>query len=214
MAMTEHHQRKQTQPNERNCGHGYAVHVRWEQLFADLEAQWAENEAADEQAEDASRARAEYGRVSLIDRVRGSLGRPLAVACLGTGELTGRLVDVGVDWLLLTDEQDREVLVSTAALTSVGGLGAATAAAPDGAVARRLDLRRALRGLARDRATVTCLLVDGRARTGTLDRVGADFVELAEHPVDQPRRRGAVTAVRALPLAAVAAVRTALPGWR
>jgi hypothetical protein len=41
--------------------------------------------------------------------------------------------------------------------------------------------------------------------------VGADFVELAEHPVDQPRRRAAVTAVRAVPLRAVVAVRTVLP---
>ena len=187
--------------------------MRWEQLFADLEAQWVETEAAEGQAEDASRARAEHGQVLLSDRLRGSLGRPVAVSCRGAGELPGRLVDVGVDWLLLADEQDREVLVCTAALTSVGGLGAVTApAVPDVVVARRLDLRRALRGLARDRATVTCLLVDGSARTGTLDRVGADFVELAEHPVDQPRRRGAVTGVRALPLAAVVAVRTALPG--
>ena len=186
--------------------------MRWEQLFADLEAQLAEGEAAAEQAEEASRARAEHGRIELADRLRGSLGRQVSLGCRGTGDLAGRLVDVGVDWLLLTDGQQREVLVSAGALCSVSGLAAVTApAAAVGAVARRLDLRRALRGLARDRATVSFLLEDGTVLGGTVDRVGADFVELAEHPLDQPRRRAAVTSVRAVPLRAVVAVRTALP---
>jgi hypothetical protein len=186
--------------------------MRWEQLFADLEAQVAEQEAAAEQAEEASRARAEHGRVLLADRLRGSCGQQLSLACRGAGELTGRLVDVGVDWLLLVDGQGREVLVAAGALCAVGGLVAVTAPAVEhGEVARRLDLRRALRGLARDRATVSCLLEEGTVLSGTVDRVGADFLELAEHPLDSPRRRTAVTAVRALPLRAVVAVRTALP---
>src|SRR3954452_8360369 len=186
--------------------------MRWEQLFADLEAQAAEQEAAAEQAEEASRARAEYGRLRLADRLRGAAGQQLSLSCRGAGELSGRLVDVGVDWLLLVDIQAREVLVAADAVTAVAGLVAMTAPAGDeGEVARRLDLRRALRGLARDRATVSCLLEDGVTLTGTVDRVGADFVELAEHPVDQPRRRAAVTGVRAVPLWAVVAVRTMLP---
>jgi hypothetical protein len=186
--------------------------MRWEQLFADLEAQLDEQQAAEEQVEDASRARAEYGRLLLADRVRGSLGQPVSLRCRGAGELGGRLVDVGVDWLLLVDEQGREVLVAGSAVTAVAGLAATTAGESlDGEVARRLDLRRALRALARDRATVSCLLEEGTVLSGTVDRVGADFLELAEHPLDSPRRRTAVTAVRALPLRAVVAVRTVLP---
>ena len=186
--------------------------MRWEQLFADLEAQAEEQDAAAEQAEEASRARAEYGRVRLADRLRGASGRELSLSCRGGAQLHGRLVDVGVDWLLLVDAQAREVLVAADAVISVAGLVAVTAPAGEpGEVARRLDLRRALRALARDRATVSGLLEDGTALTGTIDRVGADFVELAEHASDQPRRRTAVTAVRAVPLRAVVAVRTVLP---
>ena len=184
--------------------------MRWEQLFTDLEAQFAEQEAADERLEEPSRARAEHGRVRLVDRLRGALGGPVSLRCPGVGELAGRLVDVGVDWLLLVDAGEREVLVATRAVAAVAGLTAATAPAEEeGAVDRHLDLRRALRGLARDRAAVQVLLGDGGVLAGTIDRVGADFLELAEHPLDQPRRRGAVTGVRTVALPAVVAVRTA-----
>ena len=75
-----------------------------------------------------------------------------------------------------------------------------------------MDLRRALRGLARDRSAVQIVLDDGSVLSGTLDRVGADYVELAEHPADLPRRAEAVQGVRAVVIAAVAVVRTAPPG--
>jgi hypothetical protein len=186
--------------------------MRWERLFADLEAQFAEQDAREALVEAASRVRAEYGQLRLADRLRGALGRPVTLRCRGAGEVSGRLVDVGVDWLLLADHQEREVLVAARAVSSVAGLGTTTAAAvAAGAVARRLDLRRALRGLARDRATVQCVLDDGGVLTGTVDRVGADFLELAEHPPDEPRRRGSVRGVRAVVLEAVSVVRTVRP---
>jgi hypothetical protein len=114
--------------------------------------------------------------------------------------------------VLLRDEQGRELLVALGVVEAVAGLGAVTAAPEDeGAVARAWDLRRALRGLARDRAAVQCRLVGGAVLSGTVDRVGADFLELAEHHLDQPRRRGAVRAVRAVALSAVAVVVSVQP---
>jgi hypothetical protein len=120
---------------------------------------------------------------------------------------------VGVDWLLLAGDGGREDLVAVRAVRTVGGLGRRTAVPePAGGVWNRLDLRRALRGLARDRSVVQVVLDDGIVLTGTLDRVGADYVELAEHAADQPRRVEAVQGVRAVVLDAVAVVRTAPPG--
>jgi hypothetical protein len=186
--------------------------MRWQQLFADLQAQLEEAEAATERGESASRARAEVGAVRLADRLRGALGSPLSLGCRGAGRVTGRLVEVGADWLLLEDERARPCLVAAAAVRSVAGLGRLTAAPEQaGPVRVRLDLRRALRGLARDRSTVQVVLDDGAVLGGTLDRVGADYVELAEHPGDLPRRAEAVQSVRAVVIDAIAVVRTLLP---
>ncbi len=46
--------------------------------------------------------------------------------------------------------------------------------------------------------------------TGTIDRVGADFLELAVHAAWEPRRAGSVRSVALVPLSAIVLVR-ALP---
>ncbi len=187
--------------------------MRWQQLFADLQAQFDEEEAAAERSEAASRTRAEVGAVRLAERLRGALGFPVVLGCRGAGHVSGVLTVVGVDWLLLAGEGGREDLVARGAVLTVGGLGRRTAV-PEvaGGVWSRLDLRRAVRGLARDRAVVQVVLDDGVVLTGTLDRVGADYVELAEHPADRPRRSEAVQGVRAVVLDAIAVLRTASSG--
>ncbi|SFL66528.1 hypothetical protein [Geodermatophilus ruber] len=187
--------------------------MRWQQLFADLQAEFEAAEATAERAEDGSRRRAEVGAIRLVERLAGAQGRTLALRCQGAGDVSGVLAEVGSDWLLLTDGARRDVLVATAAVRSVAGLGLSTGLpAPEGSVRTGLDLRRALRGLARDRSAVQVILDDGTLYSGTVDRVGADYVELAEHAADLPRRAAAVRGVRALALPAIAVVRTLSPG--
>ncbi len=180
--------------------------MRWQRLFADLTAQFDEAEAAAELAESAARARAELGAVSLAERFAGSSGAEVRLRCRGAGLIAGVLVDVGPDWLLLVDERGAERVVATRSLTSVTGLGRRTAHEEDGGPRVEFGLRLVLRATARDRSAVTLTTDDGAVLTGTIDRVGADFVELAEHPVDEPRRAAAVRAVHAIALASVAVV--------
>lgn len=187
--------------------------MRWQQLFADLQAQFEQEESAEERAEAGSRARAEIGALALVDRLRGSIGGQLSLTVCGAGQLAGDLEEVGADWLLLADDAGRDVLVATAAVRAVTGLGRRTGTPGTPSLVRgRLDLRHALRGLARDRATVQVVLDDGAVLVGTVDRVGADYLELAEHAADTPRRAEVVSGVRAVVISAVAVVRTSAPG--
>ena len=199
--------------------------MRWDRLFADLEARFDELADAEAAAEAADRERVAIGAVSAIQRLSGSIDRELRVRLAGGASVGGVLRTVGPDWLLLTEGQGRDCLVALAAVTAVEGLTASTGPEMT-SLAKRLDLRRALRGLARDRSPVAVAMTGwaggsagsgaaygptGAAElTGTIDRVGADFIEVAVHAAWEPRRAGTVRAVALVPLAGIVLVR-ALP---
>ncbi len=181
---------------------------RWERLFADLTSELDAADSATLEAEVSDRTRREFTRLRLVDRLRAAIGHRVGVALPAEGQLDGVLREVGPDWMLLAENGMREVLVPLAAVCGVTGLGLATAMpGSEGVVAARLDLRYALRRLARDRAPLALRLADRSLLHGTCDRVGSDFLEVAEHDPGEPRRPGAVRRVRAVPLTAVVAVR-------
>lgn len=183
--------------------------MRWRELFADLESAFAEAERADLAAEVADRTRTEYAALHLVDRLRAAVGRPVQLAVTGYGVLHAVLDEVGPDWMLLVEDGGRQSLVVTRAVEGVAGLTPRSAApGSEGVVADRRDVRHALRGLARNRTPVVVTVVSGAALTGTLDRVGADFVELAEHAVGEQRRAADVRGVRVIPLSALAVLRS------
>ena len=182
--------------------------MRWRGLFDDLEGQFDAAQAAELAGEVAERSRREAALLRLVDRLRAAEGAPVVVTVTGAGVLRGRLLDAGTDWLLLEEGSTREVLVPLRAVLGVSGVGARAAAPDDGPVAKRLDLRWALRGLARSRTGVALGLLDGTLVTGTLDRVSADHLDLAEHGLGEARRAGAVRQVRLVPLSAVVLVRS------
>jgi hypothetical protein len=188
---------------------GQAADMRWDDLFADLDAQLEAAEAAGLAGEVTDRTRREHGQLRLVDRLRPVLGATLTVTCTGVGTAHGRLLDVGTDWLLLEETGKRELLLSGATVLAVSGIGTRSdVSGAEGEVTRRLDLRWALRGLARNRAGVQVVLVDGTVAVGTFDRVGADHVDLAEHPPGEARRASAVRQVRVLRLSGISAVRS------
>lgn len=168
---------------------GYRRVMRWQELFADLEAQAHSMERAGDDSEIAERIRGEVARVTLVNRLRAQITRPVTVSVWGAGELSGVLERVGADWLLIAAEG--EAIVPLSAVMALLDLPPeAVAADGAGVVSGKLRLASVLRAIARDRSPVTVLRRDGKSLTGTPDRVGADFVDLALHDVGEtPRHR-------------------------
>jgi hypothetical protein len=189
--------------------------VRWDDLFADLEGQLAAEVARELDAEVADRTRREAARVRLVDRLRAAAqdARSVVLGVRGLPTpLAGLVTAVGPDWVLVR-APGGEQLVHLPAVAWLTGLGPrAVEPGSEGSVEARFGLGPALRTLARDRAHVRAVLTDGTAFGGTVDRVGADHLELAEHADDEPRRPAAVRQVRVLPFAALAVVRPVEPG--
>lgn len=182
--------------------------MRWEDLFRDLEAQLEAAAAPEWDAEVADRARHEAAALALVDRARAAVGHPVAARVAGAGAVGGVLTQVGSEWLLLDEPGGREVLVPFSAVLALGGLPAWSGVPGEGGqVFARLGLGSALRAIARDRLPVQVWLTDASIVTGTVDRVGADFVEVTEHGADEPRRRGQLGGVRTIPFGALAVVR-------
>lgn len=182
--------------------------MRWDELFADLEAQLAAADSAELAAEVADRTRREAARLALVDRLRGAAGARVTVRVDGAGALEGTLTEVGRQWVLLGEASGLEVLVPIAAVLSVSGLRSRTAAAGSaGQVFDRLGLGSALRAIARDRASVALVLRDGSTLAGTVDRVGADFLELSAQDLGERSRGGPPGPAFTVPVAALAIVR-------
>ncbi|CAN5506435.1 hypothetical protein BH23ACT6_BH23ACT6_02000 [soil metagenome] len=185
--------------------------MRWTRLFDDLEAQLVRLEQAELEAEVAETTRSQRSGVLLAEALAADLGRSLSIEALGIGQMTGDLTEVGSNWCMLDMDvqgpaRRRSVLVSMAAIQSVSGLSGSVDQR-EGASQRRFDMRSALRALARDRAMVRLHLASGSTVTGTIDRVGRDHVDLADHPEDTPRRASAVRQTRTVPSWALCALR-------
>ena len=181
--------------------------MRWEALFADLDAQLDAAAAVQLADEVTDRSRREVARLHLADRAELAAGAQLSAGVAGAGAVSGRLLRSGPGWWLLTSGGG-ELVVCTDAIGWVSGLPALAAEPEESpSVGRRLGLGYVLRGIARDRCGVTVVLRDGTAITGTLDRVGADFVDLAEHAPGEPRRAGSVRGGRTVAFAAIALIR-------
>jgi hypothetical protein len=182
--------------------------VRWDAVFADLEAQAEALEIAERAAEVQDRVRAEVGELTVVDRLRPAVGTVRRLRTVDGLVCAGTLARVGPDWVLLEQDGDRELLVCLAAVTGISGLGRQSAV-PNSmdVVSSRLRLWFVLRRIARDRSPVSVRLADATALAATIDRVGADFVEVAVHPPGEARRVAAVRDVLVVPMTALVSVR-------
>lgn len=185
--------------------------MRWDGLFADLEARWEHERQAQTLAEAAELTRGEWAALPLVARLRGARGRTLRLLLRHGLRVELTVQAVGEDWIGGRTPGGDSVVVRLAAVTAVEGpLAAAVVGETSGPGAQGATLTAVLRRVARARAAVEVLEADGAVIVqGTVDRVGADHIDVARHARDDARRAAAVRGVLVVPLEAVALVRTA-----
>jgi hypothetical protein len=191
--------------------------VRWENFFDDLEGQLASEWEAERAALDTEAERLRLSRVALrdrltmlVDRERGAAppSFDLAEGTVLAAEVTG----VGADWVALEGGRSGALVVPFASIAAIGMphadvLRSARPAPARSALADRMSLGFLVRDLVRRRIAVTVHLAHGRALAGTIDRAGADHLDIALHEPGTPRRASEVTGHRLVPFAAVAWIR-------
>jgi len=186
--------------------------VRWEALFADLDARAEALERLDRDLEISDRAQIETATIRLSERLAAGIWRQVRLRCAAGCLVNGRLIHVGPDWVLVDEGCGHEALVLLHAVLTVGGLSrhaqdAAGSVGRASTIAKRLGVRSALRRVAMDRSAVRIALADGMTIAGTIDRVGADFVDVAVHAAGELRRRDEVIESLVVGVPALVAVR-------
>jgi hypothetical protein len=175
-------------------------------VFEELEAEFEAGLRREADQETVAALRAGIGETVLWEQLARRTGTQ-AVAHAGGRHFRGVVVASYPEFLVLHDGDGSEHLVRYGPATSVALPAEPTTLqpAPAGA-ARRYRLSLALRELARRREPVRVELADGGRVDGTIEAVGSDYLEIAEHDPGEARRRRAVKARRFLGLAAIAAV--------
>ena len=197
--------------------------MRWDDLFDDLESQLEQELGAEKADLGAEEERLRLGRLTLRDRLltmtRASDGVPdqLKLAMRDGSVVTVAVGSIGRDWLVgeLVGARRGSCVVPLAAvaalLPSSEQLARSTTAEPAGespvSLSARLGLAFVLRDLCRRRAAVDLSTASGERLHGTIDRVGRDHLDLAEHQPGVPRRAASVGGIRILPFGELQLVR-------
>lgn len=187
--------------------------MHWDSLFSDLEDQLSAEWESERAALDAEAERLRISRVALRTRlcVLAAAHAEVTVHCAGSAPVTVQLRDVGADWFSGDPGRHGMMLVPLGAPLALrvdqpALLHSVEATAPSEGLRGRMTLGFVLRDLARRRVPVTLCDSGGGRVTGTIDRAGADHLDLAVHDADEPRRRGAVQGFRIVPFAALSSI--------
>lgn len=176
--------------------------MRWQRFFEDLEHQLDSEWEAERAALDTEAERLRLSRLTLRERLVELVGAEIAIDVIAADAVRGRLTGVGSDWIGLESTAGPR-----AAVVPLDAAASLAAAEPDllrsarptrsrPALAERMTLGFVLRDLARRRVGVRIVVAGGTSWTGTIDRAGADHVDLALHDAGEPRRASAVTGHR------------------
>ena len=182
-------------------------------VFDELEAEFEAGLRREAEQETLAAVRAEVGATVLWEQLARRIDSDMTVFA-GVRAFRGSVVASYPEFLVLRAAGGAEHLIRYGPAVSV-----AVAAEPPTlrpappAAARRYQFALALRELARRREPVRVELVDGARCDGTIEAVGSDYLEVAEHDLGEARRRVAVRARRFVEFGAVVAV-TLPPGCR
>lgn len=190
--------------------------MRWDELFADIEGQLEQELDAERLDIAAEEERLRLGRLALRDRIQAMTTEERALRLiLADGEsIEVRVESTGRDWVsgtITLGSRERTVIVPLSALAGViasGGQLAEGLRAPTlrPELSAQLGLAFVLRDLGRRRASVDLHTRAGVVH-GTIDRVGRDHVDFAEHDADEVRRTRVVRRMRLVPLDAILSIR-------
>ena len=191
--------------------------MRWDNLFDDLAGQLEHELGAEQLDLRGEEERLRIGRLTVRDRLTAlhdgaprETGHPVRTQLVDGRQLTIRVRSIGRDWIMGDiDDESHATVQCILPLASIGSLvidgehleqsfTATTGSAPR--LSDRLGLTFVLRDLARRRRAVELHLRFGVLH-GTIDRVGRDHLDLAEHDTGTPRRQSEVARNRLVPLA-------------
>jgi hypothetical protein len=175
-------------------------------VFDELEAEFEAGLRREAEQETVAAVRAELGSTVLWEQLARRLGTDM-VAIAGGRVLRGSAVASYPEFLVLRADDGAEHLVRYGPAVSIVLPAEPPPLRPTpGPAVRRYQLALALRELARRRDPVRVDLGDGTSVDGTIEAVGGDYLEIAEHDPGEARRRAAVRARRFVGFAAVVAV--------
>ena len=174
-------------------------------VFEELEAEFEAGLRHEAEQEAVAAIRAEVGATPLWAQLARRAGTEMVVRA-GSRLLRGTLVASYPDFFVLQAPDGGQHLVRLQAASVALPPGPATLQQAPAGGQRRYHFALALRELARRREPVRVELADGGTAEGTIEAVGSDYLELAEHDVGEARREAAVRARRFAAFAAVAFV--------
>ena len=143
-------------------------------MLSDLESSFDAERRADLVAQSAELAEAEHASIEVVDRLRGTVGRPIHLRTRSGAPVDGVLTRVEPAYVLVDEGEGLQAIVPLAAVTMVATL-AGPAPRDD---RRRPTLGALLREVARRGVRVRLIAGAGEV-VGRLIRVGADHVDIA-----------------------------------
>lgn len=185
--------------------------MRWNDLFADLEAQLEFGQWHAVEQDAAELTRGLWAELSLMDRIRAAMGQRIRIILQDGRTQLLDVKTVGPGWVGGADDTSSLLLTRDVIVGIDANLRRAEV--PSRPLQAGPNVSRIYRTLARRREALQILGKTGTVLAeGTIDRVGRDHIDVALHARDDFRRSTAVQGIRIIPFDAILLVRASPMG--